>query len=140
MTTIDLFGEGAEFDHIGMSMDSITRGLGGIEQIVDPIQKVAVAFFQLHGLRIEAVEPRGEDSPVANQVKRGVKLLHLCYRVPDLEKSIQVARQNGLSLIASPVPAAGFDGRRIAWLFSGNMGLFELVELLRTSCPSDQTR
>jgi len=140
MIKVDLFGEGVEFDHIGMSMKSIEHALGGIEQTVDPTQKVAVAFFDLHGAPIEAVQPQSDDSPVASSLNRGIKLLHLCFRVPNLDNAIRVARRNGLLLVASPTPATAFDGRRIAWLFSETMGLFELLEASRPDCPPPPAR
>lgn len=129
MTSINLFGPDAELDHVGMAVRQIDDVLADAESTLDPIQKVTVAFFDLHGLTIELVEPDGDASPISQQVKKGVKLLHLCYRVRDLDDAIRRARSAGLFPISPAVPAKAFQGRRIAWLFSQTMGLFELVEV-----------
>jgi len=39
-----------------------------------------------------------------------------------------VLRSGGFFLIAAPVPAVAFDGRRIAWLLGRDRSLVELVE------------
>jgi methylmalonyl-CoA/ethylmalonyl-CoA epimerase len=136
MMAIDLFGKEAQFDHVGMSTKSIERALGDVQRTVDPIQKVTVAFFFLHGLPIAAVEPCGDNSPVATLTEKGIRLLHLCYRVPDIEEAIRTAQRNGLLLVARPAPAAAFGGRKIAWVFSDTMGLFELLESSPTGGPN----
>lgn len=128
MVEVDLFGEGAEFEHVGMCLASVRDALPGAELVLDPIQKVRVAFFDLHGLRMEGIEPAGDDSPILNEMNRGVKLLHLCFRVPDIDAAARHARAFGLLPISKLAPAAAFEGRRIAWLYSRTMGLFELVE------------
>jgi methylmalonyl-CoA/ethylmalonyl-CoA epimerase len=111
-----------------MAVASIDEVLPDCPRVLDPIQKVTVAFLDLHGLTIELIVPAVENSPISRQARKGVKLLHLCYRVPNLECAIAAALDVGLLLIAPPVPAVAFQGRKIAWLFSDTMGLFELVE------------
>ena len=130
---LDLFGEGAVFDHVGLATASIDEDFPGLDRVMDPIQRVTVGFLDVHGVAIEAVEPAEETSPVSNQLKKGCKLLHLCYRVPDLEAAIATARKRGLMPIAKPVPAKAFGNRRIAWLYSRTLGLFELLEAERTA-------
>ena len=125
---IDLFGPGAEFDHIGLAVSSLDALPVQSPRFFDPIQKVSVAFFSIHGVPLEAVQPGDEQSPVSAQLKQGTKLLHLCFRVPDLDAAVLAARSKGLMPISRPAPAVAFDGRRIVWLFSPVLGLFELVE------------
>jgi methylmalonyl-CoA/ethylmalonyl-CoA epimerase len=125
---IDVFGDEAEFDHIGVAVQSIGAVLPGEDIVTDDIQDVSVSFMRLHGLMVELVEPGDTDSPVSSMMKKGCKILHLCYRVPDIGVAVQNARKNGVHLIARPVPARAFGGRRIAWLFSKTLGLLELVE------------
>jgi methylmalonyl-CoA/ethylmalonyl-CoA epimerase len=128
ITSIDLFGADAELDHVGMAVNRIDDVLPDGVRVTDRTQKVTVGFLDLHGLTIELIEPAAEDSPISAQLQKGVKLLHLCYRVKNLEAAIRAARAAGLFPIAPPAPAKAFEGRRIAWLFSRTMGLFELVE------------
>ena len=111
LTSIDLFGLGAELDHVGMAVTRIDDVAPGGNRTLDTTQKVTVAFFDLHGLKIEIIEPAADDAPVSKQMQKGVKLLHLCDRVKDLEAAIHVACEAGLMPIASPVPAPVFGGR-----------------------------
>lgn len=125
---IDIFGESAEMDHIGMAAQSIDAIVPCADKVVDTLQGVSVSFVDLHGVTIELVEPSGEDSPISNIMKKGGKLLHICYRVQDLDGAIQHARKRGVHMIAKPVPAIAFQNRKIAWLYSNTWGLLELVE------------
>jgi methylmalonyl-CoA/ethylmalonyl-CoA epimerase len=125
---VDWFGPAARIHHVGMAVASIDAILPKNEKITDPIQGVSVAFLNAHGLTIELIEPSREQSPVSQSLQKGVKLVHLCYEVPDMEEAIQHAKAHGIRMIARPVPAVAFGGRRIAWLFSTTLGLFELVE------------
>src|SRR3954465_15392322 len=128
---IDLFGPGATFHHIGLVVAKIDDAHPGLTKFIDPLQDVAVAFADVHGATVEFIEPTSPKSPVAANLAKGIKLVHLCYAVPDLQAAIDHAAKKGVRLIARPVPAVAFDGRKIAWLFHPKMGLFELVESAR---------
>jgi methylmalonyl-CoA/ethylmalonyl-CoA epimerase len=122
------FGPGATFHHVGLAVRSIEAVAPDLEVWEDPIQKVRVAFLTLDGAPIELVEPASEDSPVTRSLQAGAKLLHLCFEVDGIEEAASVGKGWGFRLIAAPVPAAAFGGRRIAWLFSAEWGLVELLE------------
>ncbi len=129
MIKLDLFGPEAEFEHVGLVVKSIRDVTGENTKIyADDTQKVYVAFVDMHGMRVELIEPKGENSPVNMNLKKGQKLVHLCFRVPDIQKAIRIGRENGFFCIAKPVPAIAFGERSIAWLFSKTYGLVELVE------------
>ncbi len=129
MIKLDFFGPGTEFEHVGLVVKSIRDVSGDKAEIYsDDIQKVFVAFVDMHGIRVELIQPKGEDSPVAMNLKKGQKLAHLCYSVPDIREAVRIGRENGYHCIAKPVPAAAFGERPIAWLFSKTYGLVELVE------------
>ena len=128
MLPVNLFGEGADFDHIGLVVHSMDDLGLNIPCTSDPRQDVTVAFFEIHGIRIEAVAPNSENSPVSRQAQAGQKLLHLCYRVKDIQKACESAKRHGLFQISAPVPAKAFEGRKIVWLYSKVFGLFELTE------------
>lgn len=133
---IELFGAEAEFDHIGLAVPSLDALPVRVPRSFDPIQKVAVAFLSIHGVPLEAVAPVDERSPISARLAQGTKLLHLCFRVPDLDVAVRAARSRGLLPISRPVPAVAFGGRRIVWLFSPVLGLFELLE----SSPGENPR
>ena len=122
------FGEDAVFHHIGLGVASIDLVSPQSTPIEDPIQRVRVAFISLNGVTVELVEPLGEDSPIQQSLDKGSKLLHLCYTVPDLDLALEHAKQFGFRCIHKPVPAVAFENNRIAWVFSLQFGLIELLE------------
>ncbi len=125
------FGEEARFHHVGLAVRSIQEVNPACHPAEDATQGVSAAFFKLGGITIELLEPRGEESPISRSLRDGVKLLHLCYEVPDLEKAIERCRGAGFHRIRRPEPTPVLDGRRIAWVFSKQYGLFELLERKR---------
>ena len=125
---LHFFGDKARFDHIGLAVKSIREVSPSSEVIVDSVQKVALAFVSVGGIKYELLEPSGEDSPVFESLKKNVKLLHICYSVPELETAIKECRKHGFHCIARPVPAAAFNNRKIAWVYSPVYGLIELLE------------
>lgn len=122
------FGKEARFHHIGLAVKSIREVSPSSEVFVEKTQGVSLAFIVLNGIRIELLEPLGENSPIARSLRNGVKLLHLCYEVPDLEATLRLCRPAGFHLIRHPQPAPALDSRRAAWVFSKEYGLFELFE------------
>jgi methylmalonyl-CoA/ethylmalonyl-CoA epimerase len=125
---IEPFGHSATLHHVGLVVPSIHAQYPDLEITFDPIQKVGVAFFHLHGVRVELIEPKGEDSPVQQSLRKGTKLVHMCYEVEDLEQVMIDCAKEGFRCIAKPVPAVAFDGRNIAWVFHRVLGLFELLQ------------
>ena len=122
------FGEGARFHHVGLAMRSIRDACGDAETRVNETEGVSLAFVEVHGIRIELLEPLGEDSPIARNLANGVKLLHLCFEVPDLDAALEHCRPAGFHRLKPPAPAAAMGGRRIVWVFHREFGLFELLE------------
>jgi len=102
------------------------------EIIHDPIQRVRVAFFFPANERnpvFELVEPASDASPVSSFLKKNRGgLHHVCYEIEDLDLGLQQARCTGWVIAADPAPAVAFGGRRIAWIFSKQRLLVELLE------------
>lgn len=128
MTQLPAFGPDARLHHIGIAVRSIAAVNSEIQIFHDPIQRVRVAFFEMHDLLVELIEPAGDDSPVQRSLNQGVKLLHTCFEVDRLESSMDVAREAGYHPIRHPAPAVAFGGRRIVWVFHRELGLVELLE------------
>lgn len=128
MVKFDFFGQGARFHHLGIVVRSIKDVSPQSVPIADPIQQVAVAFVCVNGLSVELIEPCGEQSPVLRSLNEGVKLLHVCYVVPDLPVGIGISRKHGFHCIRQPVPARAFGNAKITWMYSNRYGLFELLE------------
>jgi methylmalonyl-CoA/ethylmalonyl-CoA epimerase len=135
-STIGLFGDGARFHHIGIVVPDIGAVCPAANAATDPVQDVTVAFAEFHGTMIEFIQPVSDESPVRGNLKKGIKLAHLCFSVPDMNSAIAAATDRDLRLIAEPVPAVAFSGRKIAWMFHPVLGLFELVEAPVTASES----
>lgn len=126
---MDCFGEDARLRHIGVAVRSIDAASPGAEKHFDPLQNVRVAFVEMNGVLCELVEPVDDRSPVNGYLKKDkVSFYHLCFEVSDLEKALERAKQHGFHTLGQPKPATAFDGRRIAWVYSPLLGLFELLE------------
>ena len=125
---LDYFGSSASFHHVGVAVDAIRKICPTCHPTHDPIQGVNVAFVLLNGLHMELVEAAREDSPISNSLKKGTKLLHVCYEVDDIESVMRLCRQYGFHVIRQPTPAAAFENQRIAFVFSRTFGLVELLE------------
>jgi len=140
------FENGVTFHHLGYVVPSIERAAKGFARslaldwdgkiIHDPLQQVRVSFFRPHrdsGPVIELVEPSGSSSPVSRFLERGGGLHHLCYEVQCLEKQLAWSEKNGDLVIRTPVPAAAFYERRIAWIYTRSKMLVEYLERTRST-------
>ena len=139
--------EGLEFRllHVGVAvagLDAAAATLAGLfgYRVVsgpfdDPVQKVRVTFLA-HGEKdvaeIELIAALSEDSPVAAMLtkKRG-GAYHLCFETSDLDGALEHAGSQDCVVLSGPVPAVAFGGRRIAWVYTRDRQLFELVEAAR---------
>jgi Glyoxalase/Bleomycin resistance protein/Dioxygenase superfamily len=123
-----VFGSEARLHHIGLAVESIRAVCPSCEPFVEQSQGVSLAFIELHGLTIELLEPLGEDSPIARSLRDGIKLLHLCYEVPDLDESLTQCASAGFHRISRTACAPAFGNRRFVWVYSKQYGLIELLE------------
>ena len=122
------FGPRARFHHVGLAVPSIHAVDPSLEVIPDSHAGVSMAFLGLHGVTLELLEPLGERSPIARSLRDGMKFLHLCYEVPDLEAALAAGRKSGFHRVQAPEPRPVYDQRRVAWMLSKDYGLFELLE------------
>jgi methylmalonyl-CoA/ethylmalonyl-CoA epimerase len=129
------------FHHLGFVVGSIADAAKGFAEsldanwdariIHDPLQGVRVTFLRPRAPQspvVELVEPVGDNSPVSSFLKRGGGLHHLCYEVENLEKQLETARSMGMLITKPPQPAVAFGGRRIAWVYTKQRLLMELLE------------
>jgi methylmalonyl-CoA/ethylmalonyl-CoA epimerase len=118
---------------LAASADAMVRRLGYepyTPVIEDPVQTARVQFFHLPGADhlLELVTPDGKHSKLANALRRGVTLHHLCYEVEDLDGAIVRLRDSGMLDLGAPAPGVAFGGRRIAWMMDRTNPLLELLE------------
>jgi methylmalonyl-CoA/ethylmalonyl-CoA epimerase len=129
------------FMHMGVAVADLAQGREVYEKIFgcrflsgpfdDPLQQVSVCFLAVDPggkVEVELVAPLAEASPIRRWLAKGGGPYHLCYETDDLDATIALLSQSGCLVVATPVPAVAFGGRRIAWLYSPLRQLFELVE------------
>ena len=98
--------------------------------VADPVQTAYVQFLRLPGdaVFLELVTPDGPGSKLANALRTGRRLNHLCFATAQLEAACASLRAKGLFPLQRPVAAAAFAGRRIAWFLGKDRVPIELVE------------
>jgi methylmalonyl-CoA/ethylmalonyl-CoA epimerase len=98
----------------------------------DPIQKVSVNFLAKSDndvAEIELIAPLTEDSPIRSMLAKGNGgAYHLCFETDDIEGAVRHLQTHRCIVVAKPVPAVAFEGRRIAWVYTPSRQLFEIVE------------
>ncbi|MFC1585758.1 VOC family protein [Fibrobacterota bacterium] len=125
---------GKVVENIGKEIDYY-RNVFGFQQIgksvIDPIQKVEVAFIETgldRQVTIELIHPVEEASPVMQFLKEGGGLHHLCYQVDDINQALKDLKAKGCLILSPPVPGKGHDDRLTLWLYTPEKELIELVE------------
>ena len=105
---------------------------GGIlirESIYDHARQVDIAFVKNGEMLIELVCPRAESRDVGDSLKRlGNTPYHICYECDDIDAAIIRLQAEGCLLVKEPQSAVAIGGRRVAFLYSDNQGLFEILE------------
>jgi len=128
----------SKIDHIGVAVKSIQEvinvyrdGLGlsieGIEEVEE--QKVRAAVFSIGENRIELLESTDPEGPIAKHImKRGEGIHHIALRVENIEETMAMLMEKGVSLIDNQ-PRMGVGGSKIAFVHPKlTKILLELVE------------
>ena len=112
-------------DHIGIAVKSIdvsidyyihTLGLTllAVEEV--PSQNVRVAFIDAGNIKLELLEPLGEDGPIAKFIeKRGEGVHHIAFGVTDIRSRMVELREKGVQLLQEE-PKLGAGGAKVAFL------------------------
>lgn len=135
-----------ELDHTAYAVQDLNRSLfdflslGGSVLLRGPIdnptQGVKEAFVKLKGGSvIELLQPLDGESPVYQASLKG-GVVHQCWRVKDLSKAISYAIEKGATLVSEPKPDPAFFGTAVCFLYSKDIGLFELVD----NSPYEESR
>lgn len=104
---MNIFGEDAQFAHVGVAIDSIDSVLQGTDKVTDSIQRAVVSFIHVHGLKIELVEPKNIHSPVSNMLRKGCQIVYIAFSVPDIRAAVQNARKTFVALDCSAILCRG---------------------------------
>ena len=128
----------SSFHHIGIACHDIritakeyeNFGYKSSKIIWDDIQKVNICFLSGDGLPvIELISSDHEQNPIKKWLnKNGVSPYHLCFNVEDIENSINEFKKQGFVLLGEAVEAIAIANRKIAFIYSMQSGLIELVE------------
>jgi len=139
----------SKFHHLGVAVGELRSAIESYGKLFgyrlvsgpfdDPIQKVSVCFLKKGDpgeALVELVAPLTEDSPINRTLKKGGGAYHLCYEVADLDEALRGFAAEGCVVVAEPVPAVAFGGRRIAWLFTPTRQLVELIDGITQEDPT----
>lgn len=103
------------------------------DTVMDELRGIRIQFMRHResGLLLELVEPAAEKNPVSGCLEKSggsSTPYHICYETQDLEAAVDMLRKKGFLMTQKPAPAPAIDGRRVAFLFSRDTGIIELVE------------
>jgi methylmalonyl-CoA/ethylmalonyl-CoA epimerase len=114
-----------KIDHLGIAVKSLDVALPYYEKVLGMTcerieevesQKVKTAFFNVGGVHIELLEPTSEESPIAKFIaKKGPGIHHIAFATDDVQKSLDHAKENDVTLI-NDKPFAGAGGKQVAFL------------------------
>jgi len=127
----------ARVAHIGVAVSDLEAALAIYRDILGlkPSQPVtadgaSIVSIKLDEIEVELMEPISPDSPVAKFIeRRGPGIHHICYRVSNLDGTLDECRRLGFQLIDDS-PRPGAEGRRVAFIHPKAAGgiLLELTE------------
>lgn len=129
-------------DHIAYVFPTIDSGLSffqyhpGFRILHGPGKNIAQGvnylFISIDGLgTIELLSPIDKESPVSQRLESlGGHLYHICYAVENIEETVTSMKLMSWQVICPPIEDIAFGGRRVAFLYSNDAGLVELVEAL----------
>ncbi len=112
-------------DHVGIAVKSIdvsldyyihTLGLTllAVEEVAS--QNVRVAFIDAGNIKLELLEPLGEDGPISKFIeKRGEGVHHIAFGVTDIRSRMAELREKGVQLLQEE-PKQGAGGAEVAFL------------------------
>lgn len=117
----DICASSAEFERLGYRKCS--------EVTEDKLRDVRLRFMEKDGHVIELVAPLSDSAHINNILKKtGSGPYHFCYEVKDLDEGIRSMLENGYVLIENAAEATAIGNRRVAFLFSRELGILELLE------------
>lgn len=110
-----------------------TLGATVSEAVPQPDHGVTTIFVELPNTKIELLEPLGEDSPIANFLKKNPKggIHHVCYEVEDINAACDKMKKEGATITGTGEPRIGAHGKPVVFLhprdFNGTLIELEQV-------------
>lgn len=133
----ELTGKTVRFHHLGFATKSLLDDVEAYaslgyspegREFMDERQGIRGRFLAGGGPRLELLEPLPGSQTLTPFLTRGVKCYHHAYEVASIEASVEVLTAARARMIAPPVAAVAFDGRRIAFLMLPNRWMVELID------------
>jgi methylmalonyl-CoA/ethylmalonyl-CoA epimerase len=92
-------------------------------------QRVKVLFLQKpDSIDIKLIEPSDPEAPLADFVRRGGGLHHVCFKVSDVQEASAMLAERGVRITAAPAPGEAFDDHLIAFCYAGFGLSVELID------------
>jgi methylmalonyl-CoA/ethylmalonyl-CoA epimerase len=124
-------------EHLGIAVKSLEEAIPVYEKLLNShcykieeveSEGVRTAFFRIGESKIELLEAKNPNSPIAKFIeKRGIGMHHVAFSVEDIHAEIKRLQEHGYELI-NPTPKEGADSKLIAFLHpKGTTGV--LIEL-----------
>lgn len=131
---------GFTFHHLGVATASLEKELPGYtllgysregDVFTDPIQGIRGLFITGEGTpRLELLENLPGSTTLDVPLKKGQKIYHMAYYVPDMEKAISVLTHCRAKILSPPKTSVYFGGR-ICFMALPGVGVVELLEETR---------
>ena len=104
------------------------------EPVDQPDHGVRVVFVNLPNTKIELLEPLGEDSPIANFLKRNPAggIHHICLEVEDIKAARDRLAEGGVRILGDGEPKIGAHGLPVLFLHPKDL-CGTLVEIEETA-------
>ncbi len=126
-----------KINHIGYAVHNIENAKKEMESLGFAFEKVVkdtdrniyICFGENAGYRVELVAPISKGSSIdVLLTKIGPTPYHLCFSSKDIEKDIVCLEEKRFKVIVPPAPAITLRGKRVAFVYSLQAGLIEIVE------------
>ena len=95
-----------------------TLGATVSEAVPQPAHGVSTIFVTSPNTKIELLEPRGANSPIAKFLERNAEggIHHICYEVDDIEASSKQLVAKGARILGDGKPKIGAHGKPVLFL------------------------
>ena len=123
--------------HVGVAVPDIAAALAFYRDVLgitpgrpETADGATIVSLPMGESAIELLSSDDPASPIAKFLaRRGPGIHHICYRVADLDRALEVCRASGYALVDG-VPRTGAGGRRIAFVHPRSTAgiLLELTE------------
>lgn len=124
--------------HIGYLVSDMEKAIKQFEElggtiespaVYDEARQIDIAFIQMGAYLLELVYPHETSRAVGKALKKMKNTpYHLCYECDDIYGTIDGFVKEGCIIVEDPEEAVAIQNKKVAFLYSSVLGLFELLE------------